>query len=234
MKLFVGLGNPGAEHALNRHNVGFMAVDAIAASHNFPAWRNRFSSLVTEGRLGREKVLLLKPQTYMNESGRAAGEAMRFYKLDEEDIIVFHDELDLAPGKVRVKVGGGVAGHNGLKSLTAHLGNDYARVRIGIGHPGHRDLVTDYVLRNFAKADHDWLEPLLGAIAEAAPHLADGAYDKFQSQAAHETQAKPEQVKKAPRTKPSPREKEPAPAKRDEKSEQEGPLAGMLRRWLGS
>ncbi len=242
MKLFVGLGNPGAEHAFNRHNVGFMAVDAIAAAHNFPAWRKRFSGLVTEGRLGREQVLLLKPQTFMNESGRAAGEAMRFYKLDESDVIVFHDELDLAPGKVRVKVGGGVAGHNGLKSLTAHLGNDYTRVRIGIGHPGHRERVVGYVLHDFAKADYDWLEPLLGAIAEAAPHLADGANDKFQTQVAHLTLGGGESEKKTPKPKKKPApKKEPAPEKqaapekkKDETPQQEGPLAGMLRRWLGS
>src|SRR5687767_3840507 len=161
MKLFVGLGNPGGEYAFHRHNVGFMAVDAIAASHSFPAWRKRFSGVAAEGKLGGETVLLLKPQTYMNESGRSVGEAIRFYKLDLADVIVFHDELDLAPGKIRVKRGGGVAGHNGLRSLTAHVGNDYWRVRIGIGHPGHRDLVTHHVLRDFAKADRDWLKPLL-------------------------------------------------------------------------
>ena len=173
MKLFVGLGNPGAEYAFNRHNVGFMAVDAIASEHGFPAWRKRFSGLTAEGKLGREQVLLLKPQTYMNESGRAAGEAARFYKLDPADVIVFHDELDLVPGKVRVKAGGGSAGHNGLRSLTAHLGNDYVRVRIGIGHPGSKDLVKNWVLQNFVKSDREWLEPLLGAIAKAAPELAE-------------------------------------------------------------
>jgi PTH1 family peptidyl-tRNA hydrolase len=236
MKLFVGLGNPGAEHAFNRHNVGFMAVDAIAADHDFPGWRNRFSGLATEGRLGREKVLLLKPQTYMNESGRSAGEAMRFYKLDESDVVVFHDELDLAPGKVRVKMGGGVAGHNGLKSLTAHLGNDYTRVRIGIGHPGHRDRVTGYVLNDFAKADHEWLEPLLDAIAEAAPHLADGANDKFQTQVAHRTQTDETPAAKAPRPKPAIKKKaaDKSADKTEEKPAQEGPLAGALRRWFGS
>lgn len=236
MKLFVGLGNPGAEYAFNRHNVGFMAVDAIAASYGFSAWRNRFSGLLAEGRLGGEKVLLLKPQTYMNESGRAAGEAMRFYKLDERDVIIFHDELDLAPGKVRVKMGGSHAGHNGLKSLTAHLGNDYTRVRIGIGHPGHRDRVVGYVMHDFSKADYDWLEPLLGAIATAAPDLADGANDKFQSLVAHHSRAEPEPKDaraKAKRTKPS-RDKtsKTADAKQDAKPDPKGPLAGMLRRWL--
>ena len=238
MKLFVGLGNPGAEYAFNRHNVGFMAVDAIAADRGFPTWRKRFSGLFTEGRLGREQVLLLKPQTYMNESGRAAGEAMRFYKLDESDVVVFHDELDLAPGKVRVKTGGGVAGHNGLKSLSAHLGNDYTRVRIGIGHPGNRDRVVGYVMHDFAKADHDWLEPLLGAIAKAAPHLADGANDKFQTHVAHEMLSGNEPEKrKAPRGKPSPRKEEQAAAKAEKKAgkpPEEGALAAKLRRWLGS
>jgi PTH1 family peptidyl-tRNA hydrolase len=234
MKLFVGLGNPGAQYAFNRHNVGFMAADAIAASHSFPAWRKKFSSLTAEGQLAREPVLLLKPQTYMNESGRAAGEAMRFYKLTVDDVIVFHDELDLAPGKVRVKVGGGVAGHNGLKSLTAHLGNDYVRVRIGIGHPGRRDLVTHYVLQNFAKADHAWLEPLLGIIADEAHFLAEGANDKFQSLVAHRMQADDEAGEKAPRAKQPGPKKEPPEEKAEEKPAQEGPLAGMLRRWLGS
>src|SRR4029077_20190990 len=181
MKLFVGLGNPGAEYAFNRHNVGFMAADAIAATHGFPAWRKRFQGLAAEGRLGREQVLLLKPQTFMNESGRSVGEAVRFYKLDVSDVIVFHDELDLVPGKVRVKAGGGVAGHNGLRSITAHIGNDYVRVRIGIGHPGSKEVVVHHVLNNFAKADRDWLEPLLDAIAKTGPALADGANDKFQS-----------------------------------------------------
>jgi peptidyl-tRNA hydrolase, PTH1 family len=243
MKLFVGLGNPGAEYAFNRHNVGFMAVDAIAAAHNFPDWRQRFSGLFTEGRLGGEKVLLLKPLTYMNESGRAAGEAMRFYKLDEKDVTVFHDELDLAPGKVRVKTGGGVAGHNGLKSLTAHLGNDYVRVRIGIGHPGHRERVVGYVMHDFAKSDYDWLEPLLGAIANAAPDLADGANDKFQTQIAYQTQGdEPEKKKakkaakqeKAPQQEKAPKQQQTAGTAEKKAETKEGPLAGMLRRWLDS
>ena len=153
MKLFVGLGNPGQDHALNRHNVGFMAVDAIAAAHGFADWRKRFDGLAAEGRLGQEQVLLFKPETFMNASGRAAGEAARFYKLDPAGIVVFHDELDLAPGKIRVKTGGGMAGHNGLRSMTAHIGNEYVRVRIGIGHPGRSDRVKGYVLHNFAKAE---------------------------------------------------------------------------------
>lgn len=187
MKLFVGLGNPGAQYAFNRHNVGFMAVDVIAAAHGFAAWRKRFQGLTCEGRLGGEQVLLLKPQTFMNESGRSVGEAARFYKIPVSDVVAFHDELDLAPGKVRVKIGGGVAGHNGLKSLTAHLGNDYMRVRIGIGHPGHRERVIGHVMRDFAKADMEWLEPVLAAMSDAAPILARGEKDKFQTQVAHET-----------------------------------------------
>jgi PTH1 family peptidyl-tRNA hydrolase len=236
MKLFVGLGNPGREYALNRHNVGFMAVDAIAAAHDFPAWRKRFSSLASEGKLGREQVLLLKPQTFMNESGRAVGEALRFYKLDLADVIVFHDELDLAPGKVRVKTGGGVAGHNGLKSLTAHIGNDYVRVRIGIGHPGRKDLVTGHVLQNFAKADYAWLEPLLGAIAEEAPFLAEGANDKFQSRVAHALQPEVASEAEEPpsRAKPATRRKEQGADKKPEPPSPQGSLADKLRRWFGS
>lgn len=187
MKLFVGLGNPGAQYAFNRHNVGFMAVDVMAAAHGFAAWRKRFQGLTCEGRLGGEQVLLLKPQTFMNESGCSVGEAARFYKIPVSDVVAFHDELDLAPGKVRVKIGGGVAGHNGLKSLTAHLGNEYMRVRIGIGHPGHRERVIGHVMRDFAKADMEWLEPVLAAMSDAAPILAKGEKDKFQTQVAHET-----------------------------------------------
>ena len=232
MKLFVGLGNPGADYAFNRHNVGFMAVDAIAAVHGFPAWRKRFSGVASEAKLGREPVALLKPGTYMNESGRAVGEAVRFYKLDLGDVVVFHDELDLAPGKVRVKTGGGVAGHNGLRSLSAHIGNDYVRVRIGIGHPGRKDQVTGYVLHDFAKADHEWLEPLLGAIAEEAPYLADGANDKFQSRVAQALQSETETPDEEParRKMPAPRSKERAAGKKAEPPT----LASKLRRWFGS
>ena len=230
MKLFVGLGNPGAQYALNRHNVGFMALDAIAASHDFPSWRKRFQGWVCEGKLGGEQVILLKPGTFMNESGRASGEAVHFYKLELDDVIVFHDELDLAPGKVRVKTGGGVAGHNGLKSLSAHLGNDYVRVRIGIGHPGRKDQVVHYVLQNFPKSDHAWLEKLLGAIASEAPSLAKGENDKFQSRIAYTMQADDEPEAEV---KPKP-ERKSAKAKSAEPTPPEGALTGMLRRWLGS
>ncbi|HXG78138.1 MAG TPA: aminoacyl-tRNA hydrolase [Methyloceanibacter sp.] len=234
MKLFVGLGNPGREYALNRHNVGFMAVDAIAAAHGFPAWRKRFSGLTSEARLGREQVLLLKLQTFMNESGRSVGEAVRFYKLGLKDVVVFHDEIDLAPGKVRVKTGGGVAGHNGLKSLTAHIGNDYVRVRIGVGHPGQKDLVAGYVLHDFAKAEHEWLEPLLGAIAAEAPFLAEGANDKFQSRVAHALQAGDEGKADAAGAGQAPERKRATPEREPAKpAAKEGPF-GLLRRWFGS
>jgi PTH1 family peptidyl-tRNA hydrolase len=179
MKLFVGLGNPGAKYARNRHNVGFMALDRIAADHGFSPWRARFQGQVSEGRLGGEKVILLKPETFMNRSGQSVGEAMRFFKLAPGDITVFHDEIDLAPGKCRVKDGGGHAGHNGLRSLHQHIGPDYRRVRIGVGHPGHKDRVAGYVLHDFAKADAQWLEPLLQGISDGAEELARGDSGRF-------------------------------------------------------
>jgi len=181
MQLFVGLGNPGAKYARNRHNIGFMAVDAIADDHGFGPWRAKFRGRVTEGSLGAEKVLLLKPETYMNLSGEAVAEAARFYKLAPGDVTVFHDELDLAPGKLRVKRGGGHAGHNGLRSIHAHMGPDYARVRLGIGHPGHKDRVAAYVLQDFAKADAGWIDDLMRGIGDGAPWLAQGKPDRFQN-----------------------------------------------------
>ncbi len=184
MKLIAGLGNPGAKYQRHRHNIGFMVVDAIAATHGFGPGRTKFQGQVAEGRLGTEKVLLLKPETFMNLSGQSVGAAMRFYKLDRGDVIVLHDELDLAPGKLRVKTGGGHAGHNGLRSLHQHIGDDYTRVRLGIGHPGDKRLVSNYVLGDFAKADQDWLTPLIDGVTRAAPHLASGAFDKFQSEVA--------------------------------------------------
>ena len=171
MKLIVGLGNPGEKYARNRHNIGFMAVEEIARGYTFGPWKRRFQGLAAEGQVGTEKCLLLKPGTYMNESGRAAGEAMRFYKLSLADVIVIHDELDLQPGKVRVKTGGGNAGHNGLKSVSAHIGNDYKRVRLGIGHPGDKAMVSHYVLTDFAKADKEWLEPFLDGIVDSTDFL---------------------------------------------------------------
>jgi PTH1 family peptidyl-tRNA hydrolase len=182
--LLVGLGNPGAEYARHRHNVGFMAVERIVARHGFGPARSRFMGQVNEGVLAGGKVLALRPTTFMNESGRAVNEAARFYKLTPADIVVLHDELDLAPGKLRVKRGGGLAGHNGLKSIERFIGPDFRRVRIGIGHPGHKDAVQRYVLHDFAKVDRDWLEPLLDAVAEAAPLLARGGDAAFASRVA--------------------------------------------------
>ena len=184
MQLWVGLGNPGAQYALQRHNVGFMAVDAIAEVHDFGPVKKAFQGWTQEGRIGPEKILLLKPATFMNESGRSVGEAMRFYKLDVGDVTVFHDELDLAPFKVKVKTGGGTAGHNGLRSTEAHIGNAFRRVRIGIGHPGHKDKVSGYVLGNYAKAEMDPLADLLGAVAAEARWLAEGNDARFMSDVA--------------------------------------------------
>ena len=181
MLLFVGLGNPGAKHAGNRHNVGFMVLEAIAKRHGFPPWRRRFQGLASEAALGGERVQLLLPGTFMNESGRAVAEAMHFYKLGLPDVVVFHDELDLPPGKVRVKTGGGVAGHNGLRSITAHVGNDYCRVRIGIGHPGVKEMVHGYVLNDFTKADRPWVEALTEIVADNAELLARHQDASFQN-----------------------------------------------------
>lgn len=181
MRLFVGLGNPGSRYAGNRHNIGFKAVDAIARAHAALPWRRRFQGQTSEAVIGSEKVVLLKPETFMNDSGRAAAEAQRFYKLDLGDVVVFHDELDLPPGKLRIKTGGGNAGHNGLRSVTALCGNDYRRVRLGIGHPGHKDLVHGYVLRDFAKAEEPWVEDLVGAVADGAALLARGDDLGFQN-----------------------------------------------------
>lgn len=181
MKLFVGLGNPGPKYARHRHNIGFMAVDRIAADHGFAPWRGKFQGAMSEGRLGSEKVVLLKPETFMNKSGQSVGEAMRFFKLEPADIVVFHDEIDLAPGKLRVKHGGGHAGHNGLRSLHAHIGDAYTRVRMGVGHPGQKDRVPGYVLHDFPKADEAWLEDMLRGCSDGAPYLAEGDTGRFQN-----------------------------------------------------
>jgi PTH1 family peptidyl-tRNA hydrolase len=231
MKLFVGLGNPEPKYARHRHNVGFMAVDRIAERHNFSPWRSRFQGEMAEGTIGGERVLLLKPMTYMNESGRSVGEAARFLKIDLADIVVFHDELDLPPGKVRVKTGGGNAGHNGLRSISAHVGNDFVRVRIGIGHPGSKEAVVPYVLHDFAKADQEWLEPLLDNIAEAAGWLAAGDTARFlsdiaraQQKADRGTSPARESVEKA--RKPDLQPSEMLSEKRSSK------LAESLKKWL--
>jgi len=205
MLLFVGLGNPGAKYAQNRHNIGFMAVDAIAADHGFGPWRAKFQGHVSEGVLAGEKIVLLKPGTFMNLSGQSVGEAVRFYKLGTSEVTVFHDELDLAPGKLRVKQGGGHAGHNGLRSIQSHLGAEYGRVRLGIGHPGHKDRVSHYVLQDFAKADGAWLDDMLRGIADGAPWLAEGKPDRFQNAVAQRmAPARPAKPKPAPEAKPKP------------------------------
>jgi PTH1 family peptidyl-tRNA hydrolase len=181
MILIAGLGNPGVRHAKNRHNIGFMAIEAIAAARRIGPFRSRFQGLVADGALGENRVALLLPQTFMNESGRSVGDAMRFYKLDLVSVIVIHDELDLAPAKVRVKVGGGNAGHNGLRSITAHIGNDYKRVRLGIGHPGAKELVYPFVLGDFFKEEMRWVEAVCEATAAAADLLAAGEDNRFQN-----------------------------------------------------
>ncbi len=187
MKLFVGLGNPGSKYAQNRHNIGFMVLDRIAGDHGFSPWRRKFQGQISEGRLGGEKIALLKPETFMNLSGQSVGEAMRFYKLAPGDVTVFHDELDLAPGKCRVKKGGGHAGHNGLRSIHQHITPEYNRVRLGIGHPGRKELVARYVLHDFAKADQDWLDDLLRGISDGADELARGDTGRFMNAVALRT-----------------------------------------------
>ncbi len=194
MKLFVGLGNPGRDYAKHRHNVGFMAVEQIADHNNFGPWKNRFQGEVSDGRLDGERILVLKPQTYMNESGRSVAAAARYLKIAPEDVVVFYDEIDLAAGKLKVKVGGGNAGHNGLRSISQHFDNDYQRIRIGVGHPGNKSQVANYVLSNFAKADLTWLEPMLNEIAKAAPLLANDQSDRFLSDVVRAVQ--PEKPKK--------------------------------------
>jgi peptidyl-tRNA hydrolase, PTH1 family len=190
MLLFVGLGNPGAKYAHNRHNIGFMAVEAIARRHGFTSWRRRFQGETSEGALDGERVVLLRPTTFMNDSGRAVQEAAGFFKLGISEITVFQDELELPPGKVRIKLGGGIAGHNGLRSISAHLGNEYRRVRLGIGHPGVKELVHGHVLSDFAKSDRPWVEALCDAIADNAGLLVTGRDSAFQNKVHLAMQAK--------------------------------------------
>ncbi len=198
MLLLVGLGNPGPKHAQNRHNIGFLAVDEIVRRHGFGPWRARFQGLVSEGRMGTEKILVLKPETYMNESGRAVGEALRFFKLEPDEVFVFYDEIDLAPAKLRVKLGGGTAGHNGLRSLNAHIGPDFWRIRMGVGHPGRKELVHRHVLSDFSKAEWPAMEKLIDAVAAELPKLLSGDDGGFMSRVAHLT-APPK-----PKTEPKP------------------------------
>ena len=231
MLLLVGLGNPGSQYAGNRHNVGFMAADAIHRRHGFGPWRRKFHAEISDGTLAGEKVLLVKPQTYMNKSGRAVGEAMRFYKLDPGDVLVIHDEVDLAPGKIRMKTGGGAAGHNGLRSIGGAIGNAFRRLRIGVGHPGVKEMVPIHVLHDFAKADRAWLDPLIEAIADNAPLLAGGKDPTFANRVYEALgkdtprKEKPSENKEVPPKAESPSE----PARKPD----EGPLARGLRKLFG-
>jgi len=216
MRLLVGLGNPGSKHAANRHNVGFMAVDTIVRRHSFGPYRNRFHSLLAEGEMAGDRLLALLPLTFMNESGRAVGEVLRFYKLEPRDVIVMYDELDLAPGKARVKFDGGSAGHNGIRSVAAHIGSDFWRLRIGIGHPGDKRLVHPYVLSDFFEEDRAWLEKLLDAVAEAFPLLARGEDNRFMTKLALLTKPPVPSAQKKGETDAGP---PPAPADGNDQSE---------------
>jgi peptidyl-tRNA hydrolase, PTH1 family len=231
MLLIVGLGNPGAQHARNRHNVGFMAVDAIARANGFSNWGRKFQSDIAEGSLGGERVLLIKPQTWMNLSGQAVGEAARFHKIEPGDVIVLYDELDLMPGKLRIKTGGGSGGHNGIKSIDAHLGANYKRVRIGIGHPGDKALVHNHVLGDFAKADAVWLEPLLDAIAANAGLMAQGDGSMFLNRVAVANGAQPVKDVAPPKGQSHVRQARPAAPRAA--LPQTGPMAAMLKKLFG-
>lgn len=182
MQILVGQGNPDAKYLRNRHNLGFMVLDAIASDHGFGPWRAKFQSQVCEGRIGSEKVLLMKPETYYNETGRAAQAAMKFYKLSPEDVTIFHDEIDLAPGRMRVKRGGGHSGNNGIRSMIAHVGADVRRIRMGVGHPGDKSRVMPYVLADFSKADEAWRDALITACSKALPMLIEQNDERFQSE----------------------------------------------------
>jgi peptidyl-tRNA hydrolase, PTH1 family len=237
MKLFVGLGNPGPKYAGNRHNIGFMAVERIAGRYRFPAWRRKFDALCCEGGIDGERVLLLKPETMMNDSGRSVGEAARFLKIDVADIVLFHDELDLDAGRLKVKVGGGNAGHNGLRSTSAHIGNEYTRVRIGIGHPGSKDAVTYYVLGDFAKSEAVWVDAMLDAIATAAPWLAKGNTARFQSDVARltaSTDANDAAPAKPVREPPAAAPKSIKHPSGDRASKAQNAIAENLKKWLMS
>jgi len=235
MLLIAGLGNPGPKYENNRHNVGFMAADAIARRHSFSPWSKKFHGLIAEGRIGGEKVLIVKPQTFMNLSGQSVGEAMRFHKLALSDLIVLYDELDLAPAKVRVKTGGGAGGHNGIRSIDAHCGKEYRRVRIGIGHPGIKEMVTHHVLGDFAKADREWLDPLIDAIADNADKLVSGDDNGFMNKVSLAVRGT-EEVKPE---KPAPKGQSHIRQARANKGPavdipESGPMAAMLRKLFGN
>lgn len=234
MHLIVGLGNPGSEYAGNRHNIGAMAVDGIARRHGFSPFKAKFQGLIADGNVDGERVLLLKPQTYMNRSGDSVAAAANFYKIPVEDVTVIYDELDLAPGKMRVKTGGGTGGHNGLRSIDPQIGNGFQRVRLGIGHPGHKELVTRHVLADFAKADQEWLAPLLDAVADNAGLLARHDANNFMNRVAlalnNDNTASAPANPSSPEAAPTPR-----PTEQTEQTEQSegGPMSDMLKKLFG-
>ncbi len=231
MKLIVGLGNPGAKYARNRHNIGFMAVEQIVADHDFGPWKSKHQGSLSEGRFGSTRAVLLRPETFMNKSGDSVAAAMRFYKLEPEDVIVLHDELDLAPGKVKFKMGGGHAGHNGLRSIHSHLGPEYGRVRLGIGHPGHKDRVAGYVLSDFAKVEAEWLDDVLRGISDGAEYLAAGDNAKFMNAVSLRTApARSSTGTKGPK-KPSPSKPAPVSAERPKQEEPQSALQKLLGRF---
>jgi PTH1 family peptidyl-tRNA hydrolase len=235
MKIIAGLGNPGTQYAGNRHNIGFMAVDALQRLPSFAPWSKKFKAEISEGEIAGEKVLLMKPQTYMNLSGESVGEAMRFFKLTPADIIAIHDELDLPAGRVRIKTGGGHGGHNGLKSLDAHCGKDYRRLRLGIGHPGDKERVHGHVLGDFAKAERVWLEPLLDAIADNAAMLVKAEDSQLMNKLALATGSKPEAEKPAKAAKPAAQSHihQARNSAQPKKLPETGPMAEMLKRMFG-
>ncbi|CUX10005.1 aminoacyl-tRNA hydrolase [Agrobacterium fabrum] len=235
MKIIAGLGNPGAQYAGNRHNIGFMAVDALQRLPSFAPWSKKFKAEISEGEIGGEKVLLMKPLTYMNLSGESVGEAMRFFKLTPADIIAIHDELDLLAGRARIKIGGGHGGHNGLKSLDAHCGKEYRRLRLGIGHPGDKERVHGHVLGDFAKSDRVWLDPLLDAIADNAAMLVKGEDSQLMNKLALATGSKPEAEKPVKAAKPAAQSHihQARNSAQPKKLPETGPMAEMLKRMFG-
>ncbi|PDQ22137.1 aminoacyl-tRNA hydrolase [Mesorhizobium sanjuanii] len=236
MLLFAGLGNPGAKYANNRHNVGFMAADAIARRHSFSPWSKKFQGLIAEGTLAGEKIILIKPQTFMNLSGQAVGEALRFYKLAPSALTVFYDEIDLAERKLRVKTGGGAGGHNGIRSIDDHVGNAYRRVRIGIGHPGVKELVHGHVLGDFAKADREWLDLMLDAIAANAEMIVRGDEQGFMNKVSVAVQGKAAPEKAGPKQEGPKQQshiRQARPQQSAVKLPETGPMAAMLKKLFG-
>jgi PTH1 family peptidyl-tRNA hydrolase len=232
MQLIVGLGNPGSQYAANRHNVGFMVVDAIHRRYGFGPWRRKFQAEISDGNFNGEKCLLVKPQTYMNESGNAVGQAVRFFKLAPRDVLVIHDEVDLAPGKIRMKAGGGAAGHNGLRSLAAAIGDDYRRLRIGVGHPGNKEMVPIHVLHDFAKSDQAWLDPLIEAIVDHAPMLVEHQDATFANRV-HATINDARQSDRQRKRASAPAKAGDNSAPRPSDTPPEGPFAGLKRLFGG-